>query len=388
MDAKLIVMKKFLPYGLHSLDEDDIQSVIEALKSDWITSGPKVKEFEDCLCGYVGNKYGVAVNSGTSALDIAVASLGLSEGELITTPFTFVATANAILFNNLNPVFADIQRDTYNIDPMEIRKKITKNTRGIIYVDYAGQPCDIKEIKEIAEENDLYLIEDACHALGAEYNGKKIGRYADITIFSFHPVKLITTGEGGMAVTHNKEIADEMAMLRNHGIDKDAQSRFGPNARYAYDMKRLSRNYRMTDFQAALGISQLKKLDEFITRRKGIVQGYDQVFDSLDGVTTANIKPNRKSAYHLYTILMDPSVSRDIFFQEMRKLNIGVNVHYIPVYHHSYYQNRFHITPDSFPVTEGVFKRIVTLPLHVGMTQDDINYVNHAAKSVIKRMDH
>ena len=223
----------------------------------------KIKEFEDKVCTYCNTRFGVAVNSGTAALDIAVASLGIKSGEVITTPYTFVATANAILFNGLKPIFADIKSDTYNINPQDIKKKITARTKAIIYVDFAGQPCDIQEIQEIAHESGLYLIEDAAHALGAQYKGRKAGGFADITTFSFHPVKHITTGEGGMCVTNNQEFAIKMAKLRSHGINKDAKERYGPDASWSYDMEFLSRNYRITDFQAALGISQLKKLDGF-----------------------------------------------------------------------------------------------------------------------------
>ena len=283
--------EKFIPYGLHQIDEEDIKAVTDVLKSDWITTGPKIDEFEKVVCRYVGTKYGIAVNSGTSALDIAVASFELPKGsEVITTPFTFVATSNAILYNDLMPVFADIRSDTFNIDPDEIRKKITDKTRAIIYVDYAGHPCDIDEIKEIADEYDLYLIEDACHALGAEYKGEKVGNFADITVFSFHPVKHITTGEGGMSITNNEELAEKMKLLRNHGIDKDTQSRFGKIAAYSYDMKLLGRNYRMTDFQAALGISQLQKLDEFIKKRQEIAGIYDEAFDDLEQITPQKSK--------------------------------------------------------------------------------------------------
>jgi dTDP-4-amino-4,6-dideoxygalactose transaminase len=209
---------KYIPYGHQWIDEEDIEEVVEVLKSDWITTGPKIAEFENSLCGYICTKYAVAVNSGTSALDIAVQTLNLPEGsEVITTPFTFVGSSNAILYNNLKPVFADIEKETRNINPNEIRKKITKKTKAIIYVDYAGHPCDIEELKAIATEYDLYLIEDACHAIGAEYKAQKIGDFADMTVFSFHPVKHITTGEGGAVVTNNEEFYNRLKILRNPG---------------------------------------------------------------------------------------------------------------------------------------------------------------------------
>src|SRR4030065_1144699 len=221
----------FIPYGLHWIDEEDINEVAKVLRSSWITTGPKIKEFEDAICAYIGCSYSTAVNSGTSALDIAVQSLDLPAGsEIITTPFTFVATSNAIIYNGHRPVFADICPDTFNIDPEDIRRKITENTKAIIYVDYAGHPCDIRELKKIADEFDLYLIEDACHAIGAEYEQKKVGNFADMTIFSFHPVKHITTGEGGAVVTDNTELYEKLSLLRTHGIDKNTMDRYGPGA--------------------------------------------------------------------------------------------------------------------------------------------------------------
>ena len=373
----------FIPYGHQWIDEDDIEEVVKVLRSDWITTGPKIEEFENALCKYIGCEYAVAVNSGTSALDIAVQSMGLPDGsEVITTPFTFVATSNAILYNNLKPVFADICSDTFNIDPEEIRKKISRDTRAIIYVDYAGQPCDIKAIKEIADEFDLYLIEDASHAIGAEYEGTKVGNFADLTIFSFHPVKHITTGEGGAVVTGDEELYERLLLLRNHGIDKDAQNRYGPDASWAYDMKYLGRNYRITDFQAALGVSQLKKLDGFIRRRVEIAEIYNEAFEDLPEIETPVVKPHVKPAWHIYTVLLD-SINRNEFFRKMRERNIGVNVHYIPVYHFSYYRKHFNFNPKDFPVTEEVFNRIVTLPLFPKMEDEEVTYVIDTIKEMI-----
>ena len=383
----LKMRNKFLPYGKQSIDKDDISEVDKVLKSDWLTTGPKVSEFEENFCRYICCKYAVAVNSGTSALDIAVASIGLKKGsEIITTPFTFVATANCILYNNLKPVFVDIKKDTYNINPDEIKKKITSKTKAIIYVDYAGQPCDISEIIKIANENNLYLIEDAAHACGAEYKNKKVGNFADLTEFSFHPVKHITTGEGGMVTTDNKELYEKLKLLRNHGIDMDATTRFGKDASYAYDMKLLGRNYRITDFQCALGISQLKKLDDFIKRREQIVKIYDEEFENIDEVTTPYVKTNIKHAWHIYTILLYEKINRDKFFNLMKAKNIGVNVHYIPIYKFSYYKENFNFNDKDFTVTEDVFSRIITLPLFQGMNDEDAYDVINAVKNTINEL--
>ena len=377
---------KFIPYGHQWIDEEDIEEVVKVLKSDWITTGPKIEEFENALCRYIGCKYTVAVNSGTSALDIAVHALNLPEGsEVITTPFTFVATSNAVLYNNLKPIFVDIEKDTRNINPEEIRKKITDKTKAIIYVDYAGHPCDIEEIKEIADEFNLFLIEDASHAIGAEYKGKKVGNFADVTVFSFHPVKHITTGEGGAVVTNNKDFFEKMKMLRNHGIDKSALDRFGPEAGWAYDLKFLGRNYRVTDFQAALGISQLKKLDEFIRRRRGIVEMYNEVLEDLHEIETPIVKPYVKPAWHIYTVLLN-GINRDEFFSKMRERNIGVNVHYIPIYRFSYYQEHFNINPKDFPVTEEVFSKIITLLLFPKMEDEEVIYVINTVKETINEV--
>ena len=374
---------KYIPYGHQWIDEEDIEEVVEVLKSDWITTGPKIEEFETALCKYIGCKYAVAVNSGTSALDIAVQALNLPAGsEIITTPFTFVATSNAVLYNNLKPAFVDIEKETRNINPEEIRKKITEKTKAVIYVDYAGHPCDIEEIKDIAEEHDLYLIEDASHAIGAEYKGRKVGNFADMTVFSFHPVKHITTGEGGAVVTNNEDFYEKLKMLRNHGIDKSALDRFGPKAGWAYDLKFLGRNYRITDFQAALGISQLKKLNAFIRRRGEIVEKYNAAFDAVSEIETPIAKPYVKPAWHIYTVLLK-SIDRDVFFSVMRGKGIGVNLHYIPIYRFSYYQENFNINPKDFPVTEEVFSKIVTLPLFPRMEDEEVEYVIENTKNII-----
>lgn len=364
-----------IPYGLQWIDEDDIEEIMKVLNSDWLTTGPKIGEFENALCKYVGCKYSVAVNSGTSALDISIGALNLPEGaEVITTPFTFAATSNSLLYNRLKPIFADIQRDTRNIDPEDIKRKITPKTRAISYVDYAGHPCDLIEIKEIAEEHNLYLIEDACHALGASYQGKRVGSFADLTVFSFHPVKPITTGEGGAVVTNNSELAERTRLLRSHGIDKSVTERYGPDADWAYDMKMLGKNYRMTDIQAAMGISQLKKLDRFIEKRTKLANLYNEFLHEFEFIETPSVKSNVTSGWHIYTILLK-NVNRNEFFKYMRKQGIGVNVHYIPIYNFTYYRENFDIKGKNFPVTEGVFDHIITLPLFPKMKLDQLKYI-------------
>lgn len=360
-----------IPYGRQNIGDDDVSEVISILKGDFLTTGPKVKEFENALANYVGANHAVAVNSGTSALDIAVAAINLPQGsEIITTPFTFVADSNCVLYNGHKPVFADIDPKTYNISPDSIKKKLTNKTKAIIYVDYAGQPCEIEEIREIASEHSLFLMEDACHALGAEYKGKKTGNFADMTIFSFHPVKHITTGEGGAITTNNSDFYEKLKLLRNHGIDKDPSERTS----YKYDMKLLGRNYRITDFQCALGISQLKKLDKFLERRSQIARIYSEEFEKIDSITIPYVKPNVKHAWHLYTILLDKKINRDNFFEKMKNSGLGVNVHYIPVYRFSYYK-QFNINPMDYPSTEEIFSRIISISMYPAMTDEDVKTV-------------
>lgn len=365
------------------MDQQDIDAVVEVLKSDWLTTGPKIEEFEKTLNQYIGSKNAIAVNSGTSALDIAVAALELpAKSEIITTPLTFAASANCALYNNCVPIFADIQADTFNIDPTEIEKKINKKTKAIIYVDYAGLPCDIKQLREIADSKDIYLIEDAAHALGAEYNRKRTGTFADITEFSFHPVKHITTGEGGALTTENEEIAQKLRLLRTHGIDRSARERFGPDAGYAYDMKMLGRNYRITDIQCALGISQMKKIDRFLQRRKEIARKYTKLLrEFLPQVRIQHIPDDRESAWHLFVVLVP---NRDKVFNLMRKKGILVNVHYIPTYKFSYYRTNFKIEDKDYPNTERVYAGLLSLPIYYDLNDEDIEFVVRSLGECIK----
>lgn len=371
---------QFIPYGHQCVDEEDVRAVVEILHGDWLTTGPTVSTFEEGICAYIGCKHAVAVNSGTSALDIAVQALDLPRGsEVVTTPLTFAATSNALLYNNLIPVFADIKRDTRNIDPDEIRRKITSRTKAIIYVDYAGHPCEIDEIKEIAEEHDLILIEDACHAFGASYHGKKIGTMADMTIFSFHPVKPITTGEGGAVVTDDPELAARLKLLRSHGITRNIKDMFGEGSEWAYDMVDLGRNYRMTDIQAALGISQLKKIDAFIKRRNDLAKVYEELIGDLPWLETPQCHGDVIHGWHLYTVLLN-DIKRNDLYRYLHQNNVGANVHYIPIYRFTYYQKHFPIDPRTLPVAEDVFDRIITLPLYPSMENRGLDYVSDTLK--------
>ena len=377
---------KLIPYGHQSINEEDVRAVIDVLNSDFLTTGSKVREFEKLIGEYCGSQHAVSVNSGTSALDIAIQSLELPKGtEVITTPFSFAATSNALLYNNLIPVYADISKETRNIDPIDIRKKINKRTGAILLVDYAGQPCDIDEIREICIENDLFMIEDACHALGAEFQGKKIGSLADMTIFSFHPVKLITTGEGGMVTTDDSNLAYKLRLLRSHGIDKTAHHLSDSGAPWAYDMVMLGRNYRMTDIQAALGVSQVKKIDAFLHKRTKISRLYHELLQDVPQIELPVTLKDTTHAWHIYTILFN-GVKRDAVFSYLRSHHIGVNLHYIPTYHFSYYQKFYPQNFSHFPVTEEVFKNILTLPLYPDLSEENIQFIVKTLKTAIQKI--
>ncbi|MFC1668484.1 UDP-4-amino-4,6-dideoxy-N-acetyl-beta-L-altrosamine transaminase, partial [Chlamydiota bacterium] len=336
---------KYIPYGRQSIDEDDIQAVIDVLRSDWITQGPKIEEFENKLADYCGAKYTVAVSSGTAALHIACLAAGIKEGdEVITSPITFAASANCVLYCGARPVFADIKTETINIDPKEIEKNITKKTKAIIPVHFAGYPCDIKLIHSIAKKHNLIVIEDGCHALGAQYKSKdkwvKVGscKHSDMTVFSFHPVKNITTGEGGAVTTNNMNLYKRLKALRSHGIYKDKKTlEKGP---WYYEMRELGFNYRITDFQCTLGISQLKKLDIFLKKRKDIVKRYSKAFKDNPYFDVFIETEDTNASWHLYPIMLKNTYKkkRKEIFNNFRQRGLGVQVHYIPVYWQPYYK--------------------------------------------------
>jgi perosamine synthetase len=380
------VRGKFLPYGSQWLDEDDIQAVADVLRSDWITTGPKIDEFEQKFAEYVGSKYAVAVSSGTAALHAAVFACGIGPGdEVITTPLTFAASANCVIYQGGKPVFADVNPDTLNINPKEIEKKITDETKAIIAVDYTGLPCDYDEIHRIAGKYDLLLIEDASHAIGAEYKGRKIGSISDLTTFSFHPVKHITTGEGGMIMTDDQQFAEKLRIFRNHGITTGARERQEKGA-WFYEMVDLGYNYRITDFQCALGMGQLAKLDSFLARRREIAGKYNEAFADLPEIITPSIFEDRVSAWHLYVIRLNLdrlAGDRSEIFAAFRAENIGVNVHYIPVYWHPYYQ-KLGYERGICANAETAYKRLISLPIFSKMTDEDIEDVVQAVVKVVK----
>ncbi|WP_456324643.1 UDP-4-amino-4,6-dideoxy-N-acetyl-beta-L-altrosamine transaminase [Desulfonauticus submarinus] len=376
--------KDYIPYGCQSIDEDDIVSVCSVLRSDWLTTGPKVSEFEQAIANYVGARYAVAVSSGTAALHCAMYALGIGPGdEVIMPPITFAATANCVCYMGGRPVFADVEPDTLLINPDDVEKQITPKTKAIIAVDYAGQPCDYDKLQVLAKKYGLALVADGCHALGAKYKGKKVGSLADLTVFSFHPVKHITTGEGGAIVTDNEELAERMRKFRNHGISLDAQQREKIGS-WFYEIEELGYNYRITDIQCALGISQLKKLPVFLKRRREIARQYDLAFKDIKEIFPLTVKKNILHAYHLYVVRLNSKLAgmdRKDLFQKLRKKGIGVNVHYIPVHLHPFYRRKFGYGLGLCPVAEDAYEEILSLPIFPGMGDGDVERVVEAVKN-------
>ena len=375
---------KFLPYFQPLIGEEEIREVIDTLKSGWLSTGPKAMKFEELIARYVGANYAVAVNSGTAALHLSLIALGIKKGdEVITTPFTFAATGNVIIHVGAKPVLVDIKRDTYNIDPEKIKEAITPQTKAIMPVHYAGQPCDMKAIIEIAQDHNLYVIEDAAHAIGAEYEDKKIGTFSSLTCFSFYATKNMTTGEGGAASTDDEKLAERLRTLRLHGMSRDAWKRYSAAGSWYYEVEDCGWKYNMTDIQASLGIHQLKKLDSFIEARRKYVQIYNEEFSKLKGITIPYEKPSVKHVYYLYPILLE-GFNRDEFIERMREKEIGCNVHFIPLHLHPFYRKEFRFKKGDFPNAEWVYQREVSLPLYPKMSEEDVWRVIGAVKEILE----
>ncbi|WP_457642748.1 UDP-4-amino-4,6-dideoxy-N-acetyl-beta-L-altrosamine transaminase [Persephonella sp.] len=373
-------MKSFIPYGRQFIDDDDIQAVVNVLRSDFITQGKIISRFEKHLADYFGARYAVVFNSGTSALHGAYFSVGLKKGKkFITTPLTFVATSNAGLYLGAKPIFVDVEADTGNIDVSKIEKHIEPDTCMISVVHYAGHPVDMEKVYSIAKKYDLKIIEDACHAIGARYRGEKIGscKYSDATVFSFHPVKHITTGEGGAVLTNDDKIYEKLVMFRNHGITKSLKKfEFLSDGEWYYEMQYLGYNYRMTDFQAALGISQLSKLEKFIKRRREIANRYAELFKDNDFFDLPVEKDYAFHSYHLYPVkLKDFYVNKKKeIFRKLREEGIGVQVHYIPIYRHPYYR-KIGYENISCPIAEKYYEREISLPIYYSLSDDELLFV-------------
>lgn len=396
MDGGEPVRAALLPYGRQSIDEDDIRAVVEVLRSDWITTGPKVAEFEEAFAARVGAGHAVSFSSGTAALHGAVFATGLGPGdEAVTTPLTFCATANSVLYQGARPVFADVCPDTLNLDPDQAARRITSSTRAILPVDYAGHPADLQPFLDLADRHGLTVIEDAAHAAGACYRGRRVGSVSHMTVFSFHPVKHITTGEGGLVATDRPELARLLRIFRNHGLDGGAGDgvRLEGGARAPRleagrprDMVALGYNYRLTDIGCALGLSQLAKLEKNLARRREIAERYTAAFLNLPGVVPPVVRPDARPAWHLYPIRLDPATltaGRDEVLRALRAEGLGVTVHYVPVHLHPYYKDRFGYRRGDFPVAEAAHERLISLPIFHGMRERDVADVIRAVTKVV-----
>lgn len=388
IDGGYPVRSSKIYYGRQWIDAQDITAVSEVLRSDFITCGPKVDEMERCLRDFTGAQYAVAVSNGTAALHCACIAAGIKSGdEVITTPLTFAASANCILYCGATPVFADVNPETYNIDPESIRSHITERTKAIVAVDFTGQAVQHDEIRAICDEYKLIFIEDAAHSIGTTYKGKQIGSLADITCFSFHPVKTVTGGEGGAVLTNDKDIYEKIVLAHTHGITHDTEMMEDPvhEGPWYYEQISLGYNYRITDFQAALIVSQMHKIEKFVKRRKEIVEKYNQAFASMPEIIEQKEIQESDTSRHLYIIRLDLdklSCTRREFFDAMSAENVQCQVHYVPVYWFPYYQKLGYMK-GLCPNAEEVYKGIMSIPLYPLMTEKDVADVIHAVRKVV-----
>ncbi|MCB4790909.1 MAG: DegT/DnrJ/EryC1/StrS aminotransferase family protein [Elusimicrobia bacterium] len=379
--------KGLIAFGRPLIENDEIKEVVKTLKSGWITTGPKVAEFENLFKEYVGSKYALAVNSCTSGLHLALLVAGIRPGdEVITSPMTFAATANQIIHAGAVPVFADIDRNSMNIDPKEIEKKITGRTKAILPVHFAGRACDMDAILRIAKKYNFIILNDAAHAIETKYKGKNIGCYGNITVYSFHATKNITTGEGGMVTTNNKEYAKKIKMYGFHGINKDSTKRYSFNKYNHYSVSYPGYKYNMMDIQASLGIRQLKKIERYSRIRKYIWDKYNDAFKDLPCSTPKEAEPLTRHAYHLYNLLIDVDslkTSRDRILNELINENIGAGVHYLALHLHEFYAKTFGYKRGDFPNAEYISDRTISLPLSPGLTNKNVNDIIRKVKKVL-----
>jgi perosamine synthetase len=385
IDGGTPVRQKLLPYGRHVVDDTDIRAVAETLKSDWLTTGPKVAELEQALCAVTRAKHAVAVNSGTAALHAMIASLNLEQDDEVIVPaITFAATANAVLYCGARPVFADVDGDALLIEPASVERAVTRRTRAVVGVDYAGQAADYASLEAIARPRGIRVLADACHALGGTQGGKPVGSLVEMSTFSFHPVKHVAAGEGGAIVCDDESLARSMRTFRNHGITTD-HARRAVASTWQYEMQTLGFNYRMPDINCTLAISQLRRLPQNVQRRQQIARTYDATFSAMDGIWPLKTNPGASHAYHLYVIRIEPgrfTADRAKFFAALRAENIGVNVHYLPVPWHPYYQ-RLGYEKGGWPNAEAAYEQIITLPMWAGMTDRDVSSVVEAVEKVV-----
>jgi dTDP-4-amino-4,6-dideoxygalactose transaminase len=379
----------FLPFHVPDIAEDEIQAVVDTLRSGWLTTGLKAKEFEEAFAGYVGCRHAVAVNSGTAALHLALDAVGVKEGDEVLIPtMTFAATAEVVLYFKATPVLVDCQPNTLNLDTDQLEKALTSRTKAIIPVHIGGQPCDMDRVLEIALSHHLYVVEDAAHALPARYRGQMVGAIGDITCFSFYATKTITTGEGGMATTENPEWAERMRIMSLHGISRDAWKRYTAEGSWYYEILYPGYKYNLTDVAAALGIHQLRKADRFWELRRRCAKLYDEGFRDVPEITVPCVQPDVQHAWHLYIIqlnLEQLSISRNAFIELLKQEHIGTSVHFIPLHLHPYYRDTFGYRLEDFPNASSVFERIVSLPIFPKMTDADLERVIETVTKLVRR---
>jgi dTDP-4-amino-4,6-dideoxygalactose transaminase len=384
------VRKEFLPFSIPTIEEEEIREVVDSLQSGWITTGPKVKRFEDDFKSYVGAPFAVPLSSATAGLHLALIAMGIKPGdEVITTPMTFAATVNVMIHVGAVPVLADIEPGTLNIDVQRVREKITERTKAIVPVHFAGLPCDMDAIFSLAGEFSLKVLEDAAHAVGTEYKGKRIGSLDSVSVFSFHPIKNITTGEGGMVCTRDEKLAEEVSLLKFHGMSREAWKRYSAKGTPNYEIVLPGFKCNMMDIQAALGIHQLAKLDRFIEKRSEIAGFYNEAFAGVAEILTPAAAPYAyRHAWHLYTPLIrieNLNIDRDGFMAELKKENIGTGLHFKAVHHHPWYRENLPVPEGALPHADYASDRILSLPLFPKMTMEDANDVVEAVKKVIAR---
>ncbi|MCA9455353.1 MAG: DegT/DnrJ/EryC1/StrS family aminotransferase [Nitrospira sp.] len=381
-------MKQFLPFHVPDIGEEEIQSVVETLRSGWLTTGSKAKQFEAEFAQRVEARHAVALNSCTAALHLGLEAVGVTEGDEVIVPtMTFAATAEVVHYLKAKPVLVDCQADTLNIDVAQIEKAISPRTKAIIPVHYAGQPCEMDRILEIARVHHLKVIEDAAHALPTRYRGRMVGALGDITCFSFYSTKTITTGEGGMATTENAEWAERMRLLSLHGISRDAVNRYTPEGNWYYEICYPGYKYNLTDIAAALGIPQLHKCDHFAAIRKRYATLYNEGFKEIPEILVPHLADDVEHAWHLYVIQLNLEclrIGRNEMIDLMKKQGIGTSVHFIPLHLHPYYRDNYGYFPNDFPVASSVFERIISLPIYPKMTELDIQYVIEVVATLIK----
>ena len=378
--------KEFLPYALPLLGEEEKQEVLKVLDSGWITTGPRTFEFEKRIAAYVGASHAIALSSCTAALHVSLAALGIGEGdEVITSTLTFCSTANVILHLRAKPVFVDVERETLTMDPSQLEGKVTRRTKAIVPVHYAGHPCRMDEIGAIARANGIHVVEDAAHAIGAAYRGKKIGTVSELSCFSFYAIKNMTTAEGGAVTLEDEDLAKKIRLYSLHGMSKDAWKRYTSTGSWYYEVLYPGFKYNLTDIQSALGLCQLEKLDTFMARRHELASLYDQAFSGMDELSTLSARSEVTHARHLYPVLLNLErlgIDRARFIEEMRAENIGTTVNFVPVHMHPYYRDTFGYKSGDFPVAEDAYTRLMSLPLYPRMTVRDAQDVIEAVKRI------